>query len=86
MNLQHLMDQYLQSPLVQQLVNRLSYADSTKTYLKNLQGSSAETIVSAIFMHPDAQALNHLVILNDAEEAAYFHNTIENLTLSLIHI
>ena len=83
MNLQQLMDQYLQSPLVQQLVNRLSYADTTRTYLKNLHGSSAESIVSAVFMHPDAQGINHLVILNDAEEAAYFHNTIENLTSAL---
>lgn len=83
MNLQHLMDQYLQSPLVQALVNRQTYADPQKTYLKNLQGSSAEFIVSTMFMHPDAQGLNHLVILNDAEEAAYFHNTIENLTSAL---
>jgi transcription-repair coupling factor (superfamily II helicase) len=26
---------------------------------------------------------NHLVVLNDSEEAAYFHNTIENLTSAL---
>lgn len=83
MNLQHLMDQYLQSPLVQRLVNWLNYADKQKTYLKNLQGSSAEFIVSTVFMHPQAQGLNHLIILNDAEEAAYFHNTIENLTSAL---
>lgn len=83
MNLQHLMDQYLQSPLVQELVNRQTYADTQKTYLRNLQGSSAEFIVSTVFMHPDAQGMNHLVVLNDAEEAAYFHNTIENLTSAL---
>ena len=83
MNLQHLMDQYLQSPLVQELVNRQTYADTQKTYLRNLQGSSAEFIVSTVFMHPDAQGMNHLVILNDAEEAAYFRNTIENLTSAL---
>jgi transcription-repair coupling factor (superfamily II helicase) len=27
--------------------------------------------------------MNHLVILNDAEEAAYFHNTLENLTKAI---
>ncbi len=27
--------------------------------------------------------LNHLIVLNDAEEAAYFHNSLENLTQAL---
>ena len=83
MNLQTLLDQYQQSPLVLQLVNRLSYADTQKIFLKNIQGSSAEFLVSAVFSHPEAQGLNHLIVLNDAEEAAYFHNTIENLTSAL---
>ncbi len=83
MNLQHLLDQFGKSPLVAQLVNRLSFADTQTIYLKNLQGSSAEFMVSAVFAHPEAQGLNHLIILNDAEEAAYFHNTIENLTSAL---
>ncbi|HRH60663.1 MAG TPA: transcription-repair coupling factor, partial [Chitinophagaceae bacterium] len=54
-----------------------------KIFLKNLHGSSAEFVVSSVFMHPSAAQLNHLVILNDAEEAAYFHNTLENLTNAL---
>ncbi|MDP1844728.1 MAG: transcription-repair coupling factor [Sediminibacterium sp.] len=83
MNLQTLLDQYLQSPLVFQLVNRLSFADTQHIFLKNVQGSSAELLVSAVFSHPEAQGLNHLIVLNDAEEAAYFHNTIENLTSAL---
>jgi transcription-repair coupling factor (superfamily II helicase) len=48
-----------------------------------LQGSSAEFICSGLFRHPSMQQWNHLVVLNDAEEAAYFHNTIENLTGAL---
>jgi len=64
-------------------VNRLSFADTQHIYLKNVQGSSAELFVSAVFSHPEAQGLNHLIVLNDAEEAAYFHNTIENLTSAL---
>ncbi len=83
MNLQTILDLYQQSPLVLQLVNRLSYADPQKMYLKNVQGSSAEFLVSAVFQHPEAAGLNHLIVLNDAEEAAYFHNTIENLTSAL---
>lgn len=83
MNLPHLMHQYLQSPLVEQLVKRVNYADAQQLYLKNLQGSSAEFMVSAVFQHDAGKDLNHLIVLNDAEEAAYFHNTLENLTSAL---
>ncbi len=83
MNLDQLLEQYQQSPLVKLLVERLSYADTQKIFLKNIVGSSAEFLVTAVFGHPDAQNLNHLIVLNDAEEAAYFHNTIENLSSAL---
>ncbi|MEO0066507.1 MAG: transcription-repair coupling factor, partial [Bacteroidota bacterium] len=83
MNLPHLLDQYLQSPLVEQLVKRVNYAEAQQLYLKNLQGSSAEFIVSAVFQHEEGKDLNHLIVLNDPEEAAYFHNTLENLTSAL---
>lgn len=77
------MDQYRNSPRLFQLADRLSFADTQKIFLKNLQGSSAEFVVSSVFMHENASQLNHLVVLNDAEEAAYFHNTVENLTNAL---
>jgi transcription-repair coupling factor (superfamily II helicase) len=83
MNLQSLLEKYQQSSLVNQLVNRLSYADTQHIFLKNVIGSSPEFLVSSIFAHPEAQGLNHLIVLNDAEEAAYFHNTVENLTSAL---
>jgi transcription-repair coupling factor (superfamily II helicase) len=83
MNLDRLLEQYQASPLVNQLVNRISYADTQKIFLKNIVGSSAEFLVTAVFGHQDAQNLNHLIVLNDAEEAAYFHNTIENLSSAL---
>jgi transcription-repair coupling factor (superfamily II helicase) len=40
-------------------------------------------MLSALMMQPSSRDLNHLLILNDAEEAAYFHNTLENLTQAL---
>jgi len=83
MNLNVLLEQYRNSPLLFQLVDRLAIADAQKIFLKNLQGSSAEFLLSSIFLHPNCQELNHLVVLNDLEEAAYFHNTIENLTEAL---
>ncbi len=83
MNLSVLLEQYQKNPRLFQLADRLSFAQTQKIYLQNLQGSSAEFMVTAVFTHPKSQQLNHLVVLNDAEEAAYFHNTLENLTGAL---
>ena len=87
MNLQTLLQQYQNNERVLQLTHKLSFAptehSSEKIFLKNLQGSSAEFIVASVFAHPNTQGLNHLVVLNDAEEAAYFQNTLENLTSAL---
>lgn len=83
MNLNVLLEQYQNNPRLFQLADRLSFARPQQIFLKNLQGSSAEFIVSAVFLHPSCQALNHILVLNDAEEAAYFHNTLENLTQAL---
>lgn len=83
MNLNVLLEQYQNNPRLFQLVDRLSFAQPQQIFLKNLQGSSAEFVVSAVFSHPSSQSLNHILVLNDAEEAAYFHNTLENLTQAL---
>src|SRR5438105_15398450 len=80
MNYEVLSGLFLHSPCLFQLGDRLSYARPQKIFLKNLNGSSPQFIVSAIFNHPSCSQLNHLIVLNDAEEAAYFHNTLENLT------
>ncbi len=88
MNLTVLHDKFQQSAGIKKLVDRVSNAQtlvepSSALFLKNLQGSSAEFVVSNVFMHPECSKLNHLIVLNDAEEAAYFHNTLENLTDAL---
>lgn len=83
MGVQDLLQQYQQSPRLFQLADRLSIAQPEKIALKNLQGSSSQFVVAATFLHPSSSQLNHLIILNDAEEAAYFHNTVENLTSAL---
>ena len=82
MNLSVLQEKYLSSPHLKKLVEQVSIPQ-TKTYLKNLKGSSTEFIVSAVFADKNAEALNHLIVLNDEEEAAYFHNSLENLTQAL---
>ncbi|MFY7900919.1 MAG: CarD family transcriptional regulator, partial [Chitinophagaceae bacterium] len=83
MNLNVLLEKYENSPRLLQLANALLLPQKQQLFLKNLQGSSVEFLISAIFNHANTQQLNHIVVLNDAEEAAYFHNTIENLTSAL---
>jgi len=83
MSVQGLLKQYQNTPRLLQLADRLSFAQPQKIYLKNLQGSSSQFVVASAFLHPSCSQLNHLIVLNDAEEAAYFHNTLENLTGAL---
>lgn len=83
MSVQDLLLQYQNTPRLFQLADRLSFSQPGKIYLKNLQGSSSQFVVGSIFLHPSCSQLNHLIILNDAEEAAYFHNSLEGLTDAL---
>ncbi len=66
-----------------QLADRLSFAQKQRIYLKNLQGSSSQFVAASVFNHPTQEQTNHLFIVNDAEEAAYFHNSLENITKEL---
>src|SRR5260221_14745654 len=83
MSLRILLNQSQDTPRLFQLVDRLSFSQPEKIYLKNLHGSSSQFVVAAAFLHPACEQFNHLIILNDAEEAAYFQNTLENLTQAL---
>ena len=78
-----MLEKYQHTPRLFQLVDRLSFSQPEKIYLKNLRGSSSEFVVASTFLHRGCAQLNHLIILNDAEEAAYFHNTLESLTHAL---
>ena len=83
MSVQDLLKNYQETPRLFQLVDRLTYAPPQKIYLKNLPGSASQFVIGAAFLHPTCSQLNHLIVLNSAEEAAYFHNTLENLTGAL---
>ena len=83
MSVQNLLSAYQQSARLFTLADKLSFAQPQNIYLKNLQGSVADFVASAIFLHPSCNQLNHLFVCNDAEEAAYFHNTLENLTQAI---
>ena len=83
MSVQSLLEVFINSPRLFQLADKLSFTHPQKIYLENLHGSSPDFFTAAIFEHPSCSQFNHLIVLNDAEDAAYFHNTIENLTQAL---
>ena len=78
-----LLKQYQDTPRLFQLADRLSFAQPEKIFLKGLHGSSSQFVVAATFLHPSCSQLNHLIVLNDPEEAAWFHNSLENITGAL---
>jgi transcription-repair coupling factor (superfamily II helicase) len=79
MNLQALLEKYLKDPRISRIAEATHLPIPQTVNLKNLFGSSPEFVMSAVYKHDAASGQNHLIILNDAEEAAYFHNTLENL-------
>ena len=83
MNLETLQEKFLSDPRIFTLAGKLLLPLPQQIYLQGLQGSSLAFIVDAIFKHPSTAALNHLIVADDAEDAAYLHNSIENLTGAL---
>jgi transcription-repair coupling factor (superfamily II helicase) len=83
MNSEVLLGSFLHSPRLFQLADRLLLSAPQRIACKNLQGSSPAFLISAIFQHETTSQLNHLVVCEDAEAAAYMHNTIESLTSAL---
>jgi len=81
MNLQVLLDLYHNDIRLKQLAAGVSLPDpKIRVYLDNLRGSAINFVATAIWQMSD---VNHVFILNDAEEAAYFHNDLEHLTKAL---
>jgi transcription-repair coupling factor (superfamily II helicase) len=83
MNLDVLMNMYQNDSRIFTIVDRIVLSKPQHIHLSGLNGSSSQFVLSAVFNHTTASQLNHMVILRDAEEAAYFHNTIENITNAL---
>ena len=83
MSVRALLEKYQQSPRLFSLVDRITIAQPEKVHLKNLRGSASQFVAASVFTHPSCSQLNHVFICNDAEDAAYFHNTLESLTEAL---
>lgn len=83
MNLDVLMNSYTNDSRIFSIADEIVLSEPKHIHLSGLHGSASQFIFSAVFNHSSASQLNHLIILRDAEEAAYFHNTIENITGAL---
>jgi transcription-repair coupling factor (superfamily II helicase) len=83
MNSEALLESFLHSPRLFQLADKLLLSVPQRIACKNLQGSSPGFLISAVFQQEMTRQLNHLVVCEDAEAAAYLHNTIESLTGAL---
>jgi len=83
MNLDVLLKEYANDPRCFTIADRITLSSPQQLHLSGLRGSTPAFIFSAIFSNPIAGQLNHLIVLRDAEEAAYFHNTLENVTQAL---
>jgi transcription-repair coupling factor (superfamily II helicase) len=83
MSIEVLSNLYESSSRLFQLTDRLTMSRPQQVHLKNLQGSAPGFVISAVFNHSVTSQLNHLVVCEDAESAAYLQNTVENLTRGL---
>jgi transcription-repair coupling factor (superfamily II helicase) len=83
MNNEALTGLYLHSPRLFRIADRITLSQPQKIFLRNLQGSSPAFVINGIFNNSITSQLNHVVVSEDAESAAYLHNSIENLTEGL---
>lgn len=81
MNLQVLLGMYVNDIRLRTLAAEISVpAPLQRVFLDNLRGSAVNLGATAIWQASD---VNHVFVLNEKEEAAYFHNDLENLTGAL---
>jgi transcription-repair coupling factor (superfamily II helicase) len=81
MNLEVLQGLYQNDIRVKQIAAGIALpGHKLRLYLDNLRGSSVNFIATALWQTSE---VNHVFILNEKEEAAYFHNDIEHLTKAL---
>jgi transcription-repair coupling factor (superfamily II helicase) len=79
MNLQILLEKYQNDPRILAIADNILLPEPARHYLKNLQGSSPSFVLSGVYSNEKSSPLNHVIVLDSAEDAAYFHNTLENL-------
>jgi transcription-repair coupling factor (superfamily II helicase) len=83
MNADVLMSMYKNDSRINKIAEGIVLSKKQHLHLKDLNGSASQFILAAVHAHESTAHTNHLVILRDAEEAAYFHNSLENITGAL---
>lgn len=83
MNLDVLMNNYSNDSRIFSIADKILLSQPQHIHISGLHGSSSQFVFSAVFNHSLTSQLNHLIILRDAEEAAYFQNAVENITGAL---
>lgn len=81
MNRKELLNSYAKDELIESVVEMLKN-DKAHVQLVGLKGSLDSIVASAIYK---LRPVNHLFILQDKEEAAYFQNDLQNLLDQEIH-
>ncbi|HWB63651.1 MAG TPA: hypothetical protein VG603_09095, partial [Chitinophagales bacterium] len=80
MNIEEILKVYAESGQLRQLhsfLEKSNEASETEDlHLKGLTGSQDAFVAAAVFKSTD---FNHLFVLSDKEEAAYFQNNLKNL-------
>ncbi len=80
MNLEVLQNYFKNDSRSFQIANRISLPSPQHLLLNGIEGSMLEFIFSAVLENEQISDANHLLILRDAEEAAYVQNTLENIS------
>ena len=83
MALADLVNRYAAHPRLNELGERISMSAPERIHLSGLQGSASAFLLAAAHQRSDFSTMNHLVVLDSAESAAYFHNALESLTGAL---
>ncbi len=79
MNLEFLIESYTQSPRILEIADKILLPHPKRLSCSRLTGSFSSVVFSSLYRNPSLKDFNHLIVLEDAEEAAYFHNDIEQL-------
>ncbi|NBO57619.1 MAG: hypothetical protein EBU73_01600, partial [Chitinophagia bacterium] len=79
MNLEFLIESYTRSPRILEIADKIVLPGYKKISCTKLAGSFSSFLFSSLYRNPHLQGFNHIIVLEDAEEAAYFHNDIEQL-------
>ncbi len=76
LKVKELLNKYVEDGLVGSIAETIKKNNGGSTHLKGLKGSLDAVISAAVFLQNHQ---NSLFVLHDREEAAYFHNDMQNL-------